>query len=216
MFLVGNFGELLADYFYKHLPLYLALILLFVVGLGFGAVTTEKLSPLQKEDLINYITNVYSSIIAEEQPILQKVEIFYQSVMDNVIKTTGFIFLLGLTVVGAPLILAIVFVRGFVLGFTVGFLVRETMVKGLVFSSVSILPHNILAVPAIILAAGAALSFSATAFKTLMGVSKDSVYGQFISTTFLSVCSGILLVFSALVETYLTPVLVQLTNVLFG
>ncbi|HHU60978.1 MAG TPA: hypothetical protein GXZ55_03305, partial [Natronincola sp.] len=76
MFLVGNFGELLADYFYKHLPLYLALILLFVVGLGFGAVTTEKLSPLQKEDLINYITNVYSSIIAEEQPILQKVEIF--------------------------------------------------------------------------------------------------------------------------------------------
>lgn len=215
MFLVGNFGELLVNYFYDHLPLYLALILLFVVGLGFGAVATEKLSPLQKEDLVNYIANVYEAITDEERPVLQKIEVFYQSVMDNVVRTTGIIFLLGLTVVGAPLILGIVFARGFVLGFTVGFLVRETMVKGMVFSSISILPHNILVVPAILLAAGASLSFSATAFKTLMGISKDSVYGQFISTTFLSVCSGILLILSAIIETYLTPVLIQLTHGFF-
>lgn len=216
MFLVGNIGELLINYFYDHLPLYLALLLLFVVGLGFGAIATEKLSPLQKEDLMNYVANVYATINDEDGPILQKVEVFYQSVMNNVVRATGVIFLLGLTVVGAPIILGIVFARGFVLGFTVGFLVRETMLKGIVFSSVSILPHNILAVPAILLAAGAALSFSATAFKTLVGISKDSVYGQFMSTTFLSVCSSLLLVFSAIIETYLTPVLIQLTHGFFS
>ena len=55
MFAAGAFTELAAKYFLRHLPLYLALILLFVTGLGFGAVATHKLSPVQKDDLARYI-----------------------------------------------------------------------------------------------------------------------------------------------------------------
>lgn len=135
---------------------------------------------------------------------------FYQSLKDNVIKTAGLLFLLGLTVIGAPLILAVVFVRGFVLGFTVGFLVQDAMVKGLVLSTTCVLPHNILMVPALLLGAGGALSFAGSAFRTLVGRSRESVQGQLATTTLLALCSGLLFLVAALVETYITPILVQL------
>jgi stage II sporulation protein M len=212
MFMAGALGELIWRYFQRHLPLYLALILLFATGLGFGAVATQKLSPVQRADLANYLTDVYASITQNKGVHSPKGEVFYQSLVDNVVKTTGLLFVLGLTVIGAPLILGVVFVRGFVLGFTVGFLVQETMVRGLVLSTTSILPHNLLVVPAILVSAAAALSFSTTAFKTLLGLSKEGVYAQFASTAFLSFCSCILLILGALVETYLTPIFIQLTS----
>ena len=210
MFIAGAFGELVWTYFLRHLPLYLALILLFVTGLGFGAVATHKLSPVQKDDLANYLSGVYASLANDSGQESSRGEAFYQSLMDNVVKTTGLLFLLGLTVIGAPLILAVVFVRGFVLGFTVGFLVQETMVQGLILSTTCILPHNLLMVPAMLVGAGGALSFSAMALKTLLGLSKDGIYAQFASTTFLCLCSGILFVLGAWIETYLTPALAQL------
>lgn len=212
MFLAGALGELIWKYFYRHLPLYLALILLFATGLGFGAVATHKLSPVQRADLTNYLADVYASIAQNRAVNAPKGEIFYQSLMDNVVKTTGLLFVLGLTVIGAPLILGVVFIRGFVLGFTVGFLVQETVVTGLILSTTSILPHNLLVVPAILVSAAAALSFATTALRTLLGLSKDGIYAQFASTAFLSLCSCILLLLAALVETYLTPIFIQLTN----
>ncbi len=215
MFLAGAFGELVGKYFLRHLPLYVALLLLFVTGVGFGAVATQKLSPLQKDDLANYLSGVYASLADNNQQAFPRGQVFYQSMMDNVVKTTGLLFLLGLTVVGAPLILAVVFIRGFVLGFTVGFLVQETMVQGLILSTTCILPHNLLVVPAILIGAGGALSFSGNALKTLLGLSKDGIYGQFASTTFLSICSGLLFVLAALIETYLTPIFAQIGSGFF-
>ena len=46
----------------------------------------------------------------------------------------------GLTVIGAPVVLGIVFLRGFVLGFTIGFIIDELYVRGLILSLSSVLP----------------------------------------------------------------------------
>src|SRR5690554_2022208 len=210
MFLAGAFWELTLKYFYQHLPLYVALILLFVTGLGFGAVATQQLSAVQTEDLTSYLSGLYASIADNNLQNMQRTEMFQQSLMDNVIKTAGLLFVLGLSVIGSPLILVVVFIRGFVLGFTVGFLVQETIVQGLVVSTTCILPHNLVMIPATLLAAGGALSFAGTAVKTLLGLSRESVQGQLASTTFLSLCSGLLFLIAALIETYLTPILAQL------
>ncbi len=40
--------------------------------------------------------------------------------------------------------------RGFVIGFSVGFLVLEMQVPGLLFAAASILPHNMVAAPALV------------------------------------------------------------------
>lgn len=210
MFMAGAAWELISRYFMRHLPLYVALILLFTTGLGFGALATQKLSPLQKEDLANYTAAVYASLAENGSERTERAQAFLQSIQDNVIKTAGLVFLLGLTVIGAPLILAVVFARGFVLGFTVGFLVQDAAVKGLVLSTTCILPHNALVIPALLLGAEGALSFAGSAFRTLTGLSRESVQGQLATTALLAICSGLLFVAAAFVETYITPVLVQL------
>lgn len=212
MYLVGAFGELVGKYFFRHLALYLALFLLFSIGVGFGALAPQKLSPPQREDLSGFLANIYASIAQNDSPMAGRGEVLYQSILDNVLKTAGLLFVLGLTVIGAPLILGIVFLRGFVLGFTVGFLFQETSFNGLILAAAAILPHNLLAVPAIMIGAGGALAFASTAFKTMCGLSQRRVYGQLLSTGFICICSCVLLTAASLIETYLTPALISLTS----
>jgi stage II sporulation protein M len=212
VFAAGALSELVKGYFYRHLPLYIALIILFSMGVGFGALATQKLSPPQRADLVSYLSNIYSSLTQEDNPVINRGQIVRQGMMDNIVKTTGLMWVLGLTVIGAPAILGVVFLRGFVLGFTVGFLVQEMVFNGFILSTSSVLPHNLLVVPAVLLGAGGALSFAASAFKTLIGISKENIYGQFATTTLLALCSCGLLGLAAFVETYITPIFVQLTR----
>jgi uncharacterized membrane protein SpoIIM required for sporulation len=67
-------------------------------------------------------------------------------------------------------------------------------------------------VPAVILAAGGALSFAASALKTLLGLTKESIYGQFAVSTGLALISACLLAVAAVVEVFITPVFVQLSR----
>ncbi|HHY16169.1 MAG TPA: stage II sporulation protein M [Firmicutes bacterium] len=212
MYLVGAVGELVLKYFYRHLALYLALFLLFSIGVGFGALAPQKLSPPQRADLSGFLSNIYTSAAQNDSAVIGRSEILYQSILDNVLKTAALLFVLGLTVIGAPLVLGIVFLRGFVLGFTVGFLIQETSLNGLILAAAAVLPHNVVAVPAIMIAAGGALAFASTAFQTMCGLSQRRIYGQLLSSGFICICSCLLLTVAALIETYLTPVLIGLTS----
>ena len=124
MFMAGAFGELVWAYFLRHLPLYLALILLFVSGLGFGAVATHKLSPVQRDDLQTIFPAFIPLLITRRgcvhgRSILPKPD--GQCSQDH-----HLLFLLGLTVID-PLDPGCGFLRGFALGFTVGFLVQDEL-----------------------------------------------------------------------------------------
>jgi len=206
MYAVGQLGEIMKAFFLRHLALYAALLVLFAVGIGFGALATQSLSYAQRADLSDYVNSVFSALTAGRGALA------WQGFADNILKTSGLIWLLGLTVIGAPLVLGVVFLRGFILGFTIGFIVDELHAKGLLLSLVSVLPHNLIAAPAVILAAGGALSFAGAALKTLLGLSRESIYGQFAANTGLAAASACLLAAAALVEAYVTPVLVQLSR----
>ncbi len=159
------------------------------------------------------MSNIYTSAAQNDSAVIGRSEILYQSILDNVLKTAALLFVLGLTVIGAPLVLGIVFLRGFVLGFTVGFLIQETSLNGLILAAAAVLPpHNVVAVPAIMIAAGGALAFASTAFQTMCGLSQRRIYGQLLSSGFICICSCLLLTVAALIETYLTPVLIGLTS----
>jgi stage II sporulation protein M len=212
MYAVGKLGEVAKEFFLRHLALYTALLILFAIGIGFGAMATQSLSQAQRADLADYVSSVLSTLAKNSLTVANRGELAWQGLTDSILKTTGLMWLLGLTVIGAPVVLGIVFLRGFVLGFTIGFIIDELYVRGLILSLSSVLPHNLVAVPAIILAAGGALSFSASALKTLLGLGKESIYGQFATTTGLALVSASLLALAAVVEVYITPVFVQLSK----
>lgn len=197
-----------SGYFRRNVFIYAFLVVIFLMGAVAGSIAVNTLSGQQKSELMGYLQGFFQSLASDRNVTPQVV--VKQSIYDNVGKTVGLMWLLGLSIIGIPLIVAIVFLRGFVLGFSIAFFVNEMVYRGLALAIVSIVPHNLIIVPAIILSAGAALSFSTAALVTLFGRRGYNMYSQFLRTTLLCIVAGICLVGAAFVEAYVTPALIQL------
>lgn len=181
------------------------------MGIIFGSIAVQTLSTTQATDLNIYLENFYSSL-PQQLSSTNRQNLFFRSLLDNILKIGGLIWLLGLTMIGSPLILGIVFIRGFVIGFTIGFIIDQMLLNGVLVAMASILPHNLLLIPAIIMISTASLSFSMAAGKTLFGYSNENILNQFLATTVIAImCCG-LLILAALVEIYLTPAFIQLAT----
>ncbi|NLY51431.1 MAG: stage II sporulation protein M [Firmicutes bacterium] len=194
-------------YFRRRTAAYMFVLVVFIMGTISGAFAVKALSAEQRNDLAGYIQTFFEAF--PETEAAGSPTAVRQTFVQNVTKTVGLIWLLGLSVLGAPFVLALLFLRGFVLGFTVGFMVEEMVFKGIALAVVSVVPHNLLVVPAIILAGGASLSFSWSALRTLMGRRDINMYQQFFRTTLLTIGACGLMGAATLVETFVTPTLIE-------
>src|SRR5690606_4529411 len=70
------------------------------------------------------------------------------------------LFLLGLSVIGLPLVWVLLYVKGLVIGFSVGFLVNQIGMKGLFLAAISIAPQNFVIIPVYIIAGTVSMIFS--------------------------------------------------------
>jgi len=197
----------LQGYFRRRTAVYMFVFVVFVMGTIAGAFAVKALSAEQRNDLAGYIQTLFEELPGTE--VVDSPVAVRQIFLQNITKTIGLIWLLGLSVLGAPLVLALLFLRGFVLGFTVGFMVEEMGFKGVALAVVSVVPHNLLAVPAVILAGGASLSFSWSALRTLMGRRDINMYQQFFRATLLTMGASGLIGAATLVETFITPTLIE-------
>lgn len=113
------------------------------------------------------------------------------------------IYICGLTIICLPLILAFIFTRGFTLGFTVGFL-SQGAGEGTAVALISMLPQNILFIPALIIGGAASLSFSLLLLRRFFN-SGTRIWPSFAGYT--AIMMGVLVVFAlaALTEAYITP-----------
>ncbi|MNT62917.1 Stage II sporulation protein M [compost metagenome] len=118
------------------------------------------------------------------------------------------LWVLGITVVGVPGVLAINFLKGSLVGFSVGLLINQYAWKGVLFSLVTIAPQNVIIVPAMIMLSAAALSFSIYVIKDRLLQQKGELRQQLVSFT--STAALIFLVFTgaALFEAFVSPLLI--------
>lgn len=191
----------------EHSSLYVFITVLFLMGVIFGAVLVNSLSFSQKEDLFYYLSQFFGQVSQGE--IATANEMFSQSVLHN-FKYISVIWILGISIIGLPVILILLFLKGLVVGFTVGFLVNQMGWSGFLLSFVSILPQNIFIVPVFIFISVLAVSLSIKMisrlfFKQIRTPLKPVIISYlialFVSTLFLIVAGAI--------ETYLSPVLMK-------
>lgn len=127
------------------------------MGVICGAIIVNSLSFTQKEDLLYYISKFFGQVADGE--IATSHQILIGSISHN-IKYIGMIWVLGVSIIGLPLILLLLFLKGTVIGFTVGFLVNAMGWEGFRIAVVSILPQNIILVPLIIIITTLSLALS--------------------------------------------------------
>ncbi|HEY8449822.1 MAG TPA: stage II sporulation protein M, partial [Bacillota bacterium] len=190
----------------RYAGVYFFLTVLFAMGVAFGALAVGALDATQRLELGHYLEFFLQTL---EQPgeAVPAQSIVRQALLSNW-RTAGLIFLLGLTVVGVPLIPAIVFLRGFIVGFAVGFLVSSDGWRGLLISLLAILPQNVLIVPALIVLSAAAVTFSARLVRP--GPGRPSLWRFVISYLTTAAACFIALAVASVLEGYVAPLFLRL------
>jgi|LFRM01.1.fsa_nt_gb stage II sporulation protein M len=140
----------------EHALLYIIVVTFFFFGIFCGCYVVKHINASQQGELLNYL-DVFLKGLSEWD--IDPGAAAQHAVLNN-LKIVLYIWFLGLTVIGIPLVLLIVFARGFVMGFTVGFLVQQKGGAGILIAVLAILPPSLLNIPALIVGAAFALTFS--------------------------------------------------------
>lgn len=147
----------------EQIPLYIFVFVLFATGVAFGAMMTSALTLEQQQELSRYLTGFFQTV---DQGIGFDEGLSFKQSLSLHLKWIVLIYVLGLSVIGLPLVFALDFLKGVLIGFSVGFLVGEFSLRGLLFTFVSIVPQNLLIIPAIVVCSVAAGSFSIQMFRS--------------------------------------------------
>jgi stage II sporulation protein M len=207
-YLRQNFGV----YLKANIVAYFFMILIFVIGVVVGALAVKILPDEQKTELINYLHIFFTGLSQGNEDAISSGNMIGMAMFNNT-KTVVLMWILGFTIVGIPFVLLILFTRGFIIGFTVGFLVNEYVMRGLLFAFASVLPHNLFAVPAILV-----LGVSATTFSLMLvrrkTYGKINIWYEAIRYSMVCMVMLVIMLFAALLEVYISPVFMKLAATL--
>ncbi len=147
------------DHLQEHATIYVFMIILFLTGVIFGAIIVNSMNFIQKQDLYFYLERYFMQLTNNEEieaSSILKSSFFYHA------KYLLLLFILGLSVIGLPVVWILLFLKGLVVGFSVGFIVNQLGIKGLLLASFSIAPQNLLIIPIYVSAGSLAMIFSLT------------------------------------------------------
>ncbi|HEY8463054.1 MAG TPA: stage II sporulation protein M, partial [Bacillota bacterium] len=187
---------LIRDYFKERIFIVALVLILFVMGNIFGVLSAGVLEPGQKADLLNYVEQgLHGKVILENS-------IYVRQVITSYLQTIFFLFFMGISVIGVPLALLLIFTRGFVLGFSIGFLFENLGTKGAVLSLVGILPHNLLALPGLFLMVVAIIDCAAALTRMRFSSRRVQVTEELVQCAFLTMIVLVIMVLAGLVQGY--------------
>lgn len=155
---------LLVDHVKKYATIYLFMLVLFLTGVIFGAVIVNSMNFVQKQDLFFYLERFFEKIAGSQE--IDNGEILKNSFFYHA-KYLLLLFILGLSVIGLPIIWVLLFLKGLVVGFSVGFIVNQLGLKGLFLASLSIAPQNVIVIPIYLIAGSLSMIFSLTLLNKL-------------------------------------------------
>ncbi|WP_400163864.1 stage II sporulation protein M [Brevibacillus sp. TJ4] len=199
-------GQTIHTYAREHQSLYWFTIVLFAMGIVFGAVLVNSLPLSQKQELFAFLQYFFNSL--SEQGTSPSKAHFFES-FGHYAKTVGIMWVLGLSIIGLPMILLMLFLKGVVVGFTVGFLVNQMQWQGVSFAMMGVLPQNLLVVPALFIVGVSGISFSLRLIKTRLVSKRDGIMPHFVGYTALVVAMLGVLALASLFETFISPRLMQ-------
>ncbi|MFC5699795.1 stage II sporulation protein M [Cohnella faecalis] len=189
-----------------NLNLYVFVGVLFAVGAVFGALLVNALTFEQQQELADRLLAYMNDVRHPND--LNNAAAFWDSFFFYG-KWLGLIWLLGLSVIGLPAVLALDFLKGVLIGFAVGMLVRQWAWKGLIFSLATVAPQNALVVPALLIASVSAARFAYFVVRERLFRRKGQLLPPFLAHTAVAFLMLLMLVCASLYEAYVSPLLLE-------
>lgn len=204
--MIGKGNIPLINHIKRHGLLYIIVVIFFFLGIFGGSYAVKQMSETQTLELLNYLDQFLNGLrdwninpgAATQHAVLNNLKIIF------------YIWLLGLTVIGIPLVLLIVSARGFVMGFTIGFLVQQKAGQGILIALLAILPPSLINIPALIVGAACAVTFSGWLVKGRTRYDGTPLIRQLTAYCALMLLVAIVSAAAGFVEAYISPTFLKL------
>ncbi|MCQ2010041.1 stage II sporulation protein M [Sporolactobacillus sp. STSJ-5] len=205
-------AERLKKVLHQHISDYLSLYTfvtgLLLMGIIFGAIVVNCLPYESKNDLLHYLQQFFGELAKNQ--VADPRALFKDSLFHD-LQYLILIWVLGLSVIGLPLIFLLIFVKGIFLGFTVGFLVSQMGMKGLMAILVSIFPQNLLIIPNYLFIAVLSVAFSLKMIRQLLMKTRNQpMLPQFINYGLVLASTVLIAAIASGYEAYVSPALIRL------
>ena len=143
--------KVLIDYVIRNKKNFIIIAILFCIGIGIGSFSINNSNEGQKQELIEYITNLIQKIKNSEN--INNFDLLILSIKENV-GAILIIWFLGCTIIGGIFIYLAVIYKGFSIGYTISAMVAVLgMKQGIILSVISLFLQNIIFIPAFFLIA---------------------------------------------------------------
>ncbi|MBS4536226.1 stage II sporulation protein M [Clostridium sp. D2Q-14] len=200
--LINNFKNNFLKYF--------LVIIILMIGISAGVITIKIMDETQRNELHKFINEFFSTVNSQK---INNITLLKNSISNN-FKTALIIWGMGILVLGIPVILGIIFFRGFTIGFSIGFMINDFGFKGLMLALLTLIPQNIFIIPGIIIISSLAISYSIEFIKDRkkkkINNNKDNFVKKAISFSFYVLITCICFVIGGIVEAYITPYLMKI------
>ena len=121
----------LMSHIQENSSLYIFNAVLLLMGVIFGAILANSLQINQKQDLSFYLQRFFGQVSKGEFAVAG--EMFRESYFSQ-LKYIGFIWILGISIIGLPLIFILLFLKGVVVGFTGRFFSKSARMEWTIIS----------------------------------------------------------------------------------
>ena len=178
---------------------YVIIFLIFVVGIFSGVFFVNHLQETPKTEITNYLNQFIEKFKGLES--VNNIELLKNSLIQN-IGLAIIIWFFGTTVIGIPIVFAIILYRGFCLGYTISLCITIMgLGKGISFVLVTLLLQNILLIPAILALAVSGIKLYKSIVKDK---TKENVKIEILRHTVFSIIMLIILAIASVIEIFMS------------
>ena len=202
---VNKLINIVKEHISKNIKQYLIFLILFFIGIIIGTIFVNNIQIDSKTQVDTYIITCIEKIKSDYE--INYIELL-RNISLNHILFTILVWFLGCSVIGMPIVYLLIVYKGFSLGYTISIIITALGIeKGILFSFISLLPQNLLIIPAI-------LALGVSGMNLYMSIIKnkriDNMKVEIIKHTAFSTCMLMLLIFSAIIEVYISNSLLKL------
>ena len=186
--------------------IFVFLFVLMLMGIIAGSIFTTILNNSDKELVINHLNEFIDNINNNRLDYLFALK-------NNLITNISYvilIWLLGISVIGLPIIIIMFFTKCFILGFSVGAILTTFKLKGILVSLVYVFPGQVISLLFLLLLMMYSMSFT---FKMIYAIlKKKSIDFKLIMNKYFKILLIVLgtIILMSLYDTYLMPRIIKL------
>lgn len=180
--------------------------ILLIIGIIAGSIFMAILSETDKKLVTDYFNNYISNI---ENNKLNYLESIKNGLFNNLLYII-IIWILGISIIGIPIVTIMFFIKSFTLGFSIASIVFNYKLKGCLLNFINIFPHQMIYFLTYMLITTYSIFFSLKMINSIINKKNMDFKVMMNKYVKILIISVIAITIGIIIETFITPLLIKI------